>query len=377
MNIAAAILLLLHGFAHLVGFVGAWRLSPTVPYKTTVLNGRFDLGDGGIRVFGILWLLTALTFAVAAIGAFTRASWWGTLTLAVALFSSVLCVLAWPETRIGLLVNVVLIALVSLGALSRGRSLEGIYRAEVAAELAKHPVHSPGPITESDIAGLPPPVQRYIRASGFIGKPHTLNMRIHWSGMQLKRSHDAGWMELSCQQFNSVAEPMRLALMKGRMAGVIPFEGKDKYQDGHGHMHIQLMKLFTVGDSKGTTMDESALVTVLSESLLVPSSALQGYMKWRPVDERSASAELTYDGITVKGLFHFNEADEWVRFDTEDRWQDGAPPKKLPWSAHLGDYRVERGLRYPTRISATWHEPAGDYTYVQGTIHSLEFNVKN
>ncbi|AKJ04452.1 hypothetical protein ATI61_101459 [Archangium gephyra] len=377
MNLAAAVFLLLHGFAHLVGFVGAWRLSSTVPYKTTILNGRFELGDGGVRVFGILWLLAALTFAVAAVGAFLRSPWWGTLTLLIALFSGVLCVLSWPEAKLGLLVNVALIALVALGAMARGKNLEGLYQAEVAAELAKHPVNAPGLITENGIAGLPPPVQRYFRASGFIGKPHTLNVRLHWSGMQLKRSHDADWMELSCQQFNSVAEPMRLALMKGRMAGVIPFEGKDKYQDGHGNMLIKLMKLITVGDSKGTSMDESALVTVLSETFMAPSYALQGYMKWQPVDERSARAELTSNGITVSGIFHFNEADELVRFDTNDRWQDGTPPKKLPWSAHLEGYRMAGGIRYATRVSATWHEPTGDYTYVKGTIDSVEFNVRN
>ncbi|QRK04821.1 hypothetical protein JQX13_31960 [Archangium violaceum] len=95
------------------------------------------------------------------------------------------------------------------------------------------------------------------------------------------------------------------------------------------------------------------------------------------MDERSARAELTYKGITVGGTFHFNDADEMVRFDTNDRWQDGEPPRKIPWSAHLEDYRVAGGIRYATRVSATWHEPAGDLTYVTGTIESLEFNVKD
>ena len=123
-------------------------------------------------------------------------------------------------------------------------------------------------------------------------------------------------------------------------------------------------------------MDVSGLVTVLSESLLAPSYALQGYMKWQPVDDRSARAELTSHGITVSGTFHFNEADELIRFDSKDRWQDGTPQKQLPWSAQLEGYRVSQGLRYPTRVSATWHEPGGDFTYVHGTIESIEFNVK-
>jgi len=257
------------------------------------------------------------------------------------------------------------------------KSLDRIYQAEVSAELANHPVRSPGLITESDLAGLPPPVQRYFRAGGFIGKPHTLNMRIHWSGMQLKRSHDADWMELSCQQFNSVPAPTRIVLMKGRMAGVIPFEGRDKYQEGHGSMLIKVAKIIPLGETTGSPMDTSGLVTVLSEALLAPSYALQGYMKWQPVDERSARAELTYNGVTVSGIFHFNEADELVRFDTNDRWQDGTPLKQLPWSANIEGYRVAQGIRYATRVSATWHEPGGDFTYVKGTIDSVEFNVKD
>jgi len=38
---------------------------------------------------------------------------------------------------------------------------------------------------------------------------------------------------------------------------------------------------------------------------------------------------------------------------------------------------VAGGIRYATRVSAAWHEPTGDYTYVKGTIDSVEFNVKN
>lgn len=276
--------------------------------------------------------------------------------------------------------GVLLVALLALWLLrvaARGKRLESIYQAEVAAELEKHSASSPAMITENDIARLPAPVQRYFRASGFVGKPQAVNVRIIWNELQLKRSHEAGWMKLSCQQLNSVPEPMRIAFMQGRLAGVIPFEGRDKYQDGHGNMLIKLMKVITLGESKGTYMDESALVTVLSEALMAPSPALQSYMNWQSVDDRSASAQLTYNGITVSGTFHFNEADELVRFDTNDRWQDGSPPKKIPWSANIEGYRVAGGIRYATRVSATWHEPGEDFTYVTGTIDSLKFNVKN
>ena len=50
MRIALGIFLILHGVAHLPGFVVPWRLAniKDVPYKTTLLSGRFDIGDAGI-----------------------------------------------------------------------------------------------------------------------------------------------------------------------------------------------------------------------------------------------------------------------------------------------------------------------------------------
>lgn len=41
-----------HGIAHLVGAAVSWRLvaSPDVPHHTSVLNGRLNVGDAGIRL---------------------------------------------------------------------------------------------------------------------------------------------------------------------------------------------------------------------------------------------------------------------------------------------------------------------------------------
>jgi hypothetical protein len=117
-RILVALLLLAHGVAHGVGFAGAWRLSPQIPYKTTLLAGRLDAGPTGIRVVGVIWLVLAAAFALTAAGAFARAGWWHPLALGIAAASLVLCVLAVPDAKIGVAVNVVL--LVGL-AVARGR----------------------------------------------------------------------------------------------------------------------------------------------------------------------------------------------------------------------------------------------------------------
>jgi hypothetical protein len=116
MRVPLALFIGLHAIAHLVGFAGSWRLSVPegIPYRTTVFGGRVDLGDIGIRAIGILWLLTAIAFLIAATGVMTGAAWWMTGTLGVAIASLGLCLLEWPQARIGAVVNVALICILLL-----------------------------------------------------------------------------------------------------------------------------------------------------------------------------------------------------------------------------------------------------------------------
>ena len=118
MRFVLAFFLLAHAVAHLVGFVSSWKLATLaeLPYKTTVFAGRMDVGDAGIRVLGVLWLLTALAFLVAASAVATATDWAGRFMLAVVIASLMLCVVGWPDARIGVAVNVGLVLLLAIGA---------------------------------------------------------------------------------------------------------------------------------------------------------------------------------------------------------------------------------------------------------------------
>ena len=109
-RIALSLLIIAHGVAHVVGFVVPWKLmsASEVPYSTTALGGAVDVGDAGARALGVAWLLVALTFVL--LGCAMIAGWnvrtWAFRVLAA---SVVLCVLGWPEARIGLAVNALLL----------------------------------------------------------------------------------------------------------------------------------------------------------------------------------------------------------------------------------------------------------------------------
>ena len=112
MRIVLAVLMALHAVAHLPGFLVPWRLAslPEMPYRTTVLAGRVDLGDAGIRVMGAAWLAAALAFGVAAVAASTGRPWWMAAATAAAVVSLGLSVLGLPAARIGIAVNLVILA---------------------------------------------------------------------------------------------------------------------------------------------------------------------------------------------------------------------------------------------------------------------------
>jgi hypothetical protein len=113
MHYALAALFVIHGVAHLVGFVVPWRIATLeeTPYKTTILNGSVDVGDTGIRAIGVLWLITALAFLVCAVVVVMQAEWWIWLAMGATLVSFDLTILGWPESRIGVLVNVLIVVL--------------------------------------------------------------------------------------------------------------------------------------------------------------------------------------------------------------------------------------------------------------------------
>lgn len=113
-----AIFFILHGAVHLLGFVVPWQIMQVegMPYTTTILGGRVNVGNGGIRFVGLLWMLATITFVVAGIGLLLSAPWWWSVTMGATLFSLFLCILGWPEARWGALIDVLIVAVLIIGS---------------------------------------------------------------------------------------------------------------------------------------------------------------------------------------------------------------------------------------------------------------------
>jgi pimeloyl-ACP methyl ester carboxylesterase len=141
MRVAFALFLVLHGIAHLVGFLTPWGLMPTSPTSSTtarvptaLFDGRVILGDSIARGFGVIWLIAGVAIVLSAIGLWRRESWALSVIVGWTVASLILCLAWWPAARIGFFVNVgVIVILLATGLLAyrtairseRQRSLQG------------------------------------------------------------------------------------------------------------------------------------------------------------------------------------------------------------------------------------------------------------
>jgi len=116
MRFIIGLVLIAYGLAHAMGFVTRWRIGPDkdAPYNTTILNGIIDIGDIGMHAMGILWLIAGLVLVAAGLGVMGATSWGGIVTLDAAMFSLILGIIGWPDFRLGVFINVVILAYLGL-----------------------------------------------------------------------------------------------------------------------------------------------------------------------------------------------------------------------------------------------------------------------
>ncbi|MEO7425157.1 MAG: DUF6544 family protein [Fibrobacteria bacterium] len=260
--------------------------------------------------------------------------------------------------------------------MNRPATLHGLYLEEVRAELAKAIAFEPAPMDAAALAALPEPVRRYFSACGFADRPAMRNARFTWDEVKMRRGRGKGWMRIKMDQFNDAAGPARFVYLHALLGGLLPFNGRDKYQDGHGSMIIRALGLIKIADAASAHMDQSGLATFLAEALMLPSAALRPYLRWESIDGLSARAIITDAGLSVRGIFRFNGAGEFTAFDTDDRWQDGHDDAPIPWRIKASGYRDMGGFRLATEYKAVWIEKAGDFEYLRGRLGKVEYNVE-
>jgi hypothetical protein len=232
------------------------------------------------------------------------------------------------------------------------------------------------PVTDDDLAALPPVVARYLRAMGVVGRPPAWSLRAHWVG-RFRLGPDKPWMPCDAWQYNSAVEVARLFRMRLMVGRVLPMWGWDTYRGGTGRMLGKALGLVPVADGSGPEFDIGELTTWLNDAvLLAPGMLLTDRVRWEATGEDSFRVSVTDSGRTVSAEVFLDDDSRPRDFRSEDRYADlpGGPVRAL-WSTPMEGWTVVDGRPLPTRGAAVWHLPDGEFRYGELTLTDLALDV--
>ena len=347
MSMVFGVLLAVHGLIHLVGLT---------------------------RPNAVLWGTAAALFVAAAAALFLWPRWWWALGAAALVVSTIPIAQNWAEARWGAAVNAAILIGVVFGFLAQGPfSLRAQYDRDVRRGLDR-----PAPadtLRDADLAGLPAPVRRYLRRAGVIGQPRVRSFHVRMHG-RIRSGPDAPWMPIVAEQVNFVDVPARLFYLTGSMRGV-PVQGLHRYAGSSASMIVKAAAVVPVVRASGPEMDRSETVTMFNDMCVMAPATLAGSgIEWTAVGDHWTRARLTSGNHTITAELVFNDQDELVNFWSDDRGvvEAGGPVRRIRWSTPVGSYRTFGQVRVASRGAGVWHEPAGEYAYIELTIDDIQYN---
>jgi hypothetical protein len=260
----------------------------------------------------------------------------------------------------------VLVSAMTVGRVAFGRQVD----AEVDRLLEAARRTRPTTITESDLRGLPEPVQRWMRWSQVVGKEQPVIVRLKQGGQF--RLEGRGWMPFRAEQYFTTDPPGFVWSVSMRMFPFVSVTGRDKYEDGGGGMRMRVMSLIPVANKDGGGLDQGDLLRYLGETIWFPAGVLSPYIKWEDVDGNAAQATMSYAGITASATFFFDDQGRPTDV-TAERYNDARDALKT-WSAPITTYGEFDGVRVPVEGAGLWKYETGDFSYIRWRITEVDYN---
>ena len=247
---------------------------------------------------------------------------------------------------------------------------------EFERRLAEMTPAAPGePVTEADLAHLPPPVATWLRRAGAVGRPRVSLVHTTFEATLWNAPGEAGMSGLA-HQVDRLDPPRRLFFMTTRMVG-LPVQVLHDYRPESAGMRVRAGRLLDVVDLEGPDFARIESVTFLNDlCAYMPSALIRPEFAWTPLDDRSARVAYAVGPHTVTATLFFDEAGDLVDFASDDRADvsGGDEPVPMRWSTPLSEVREVEGRRVPGRGEAVWHRPDGPFTYGTFTLKNASFD---
>lgn len=233
-----------------------------------------------------------------------------------------------------------------------------------------------GIITDAQLAGLPDPIQRYLRYARVIGKRPISAVHLAQRGA-MRMKDGAAWLPMIATQQFTTQPPAFVWSGTLRLFAVLPVTATDTFADGRGTLAVKALSRIPVQTARGPEMDQGELLRYLGEMAWFPTALLSECIRWEPINAGSAKATISLSGVTAFGVFHVDAHGQYTHF-TADRVREagkrrvGAP---TPWIGRWDRYEERNGFRVPMRAEAAWSLQTGEFSYFRGEITAIAYNA--
>lgn len=229
-------------------------------------------------------------------------------------------------------------------------------------------------IQEEDLEHLPKPVQKWLGYTGVIGQEKIWGLSFSQRGKMKLDPGQEKWIEPEAKQYIRVDDPGYLWHVDLPMIPLLNTKGRDLFYKGKGSMEIRIGSLIpVVNEKESDKLNESSLHRFLLELPWYPTAALEEYMTWEEIDDKSAKAILSYEGITVDTIFHFDETGRLIKLEALRYKENHVDAKRMPCIGEVKGYTNVQGMKIPNRFDITWIIDGEPFTWYKLENYDINF----
>lgn len=226
----------------------------------------------------------------------------------------------------------------------------------------------------ADIDMLPEPVQRWLKRSGAAERQKIKSVRLKQTGLMRLKPEQKNWLKAEAEQAITTDPPSFIWTVNMSMNPFVGIIGRDSFKEGKAQMLIKLAALVPVAQVEDNAKtNESALQRFLMEMAWYPTAALLPYVTWKELDESTAEAEMSYNGVRGSAVFHVGEQGDLVKVVASRFKDNGAEAQRFPCVAEIKRHMEVEGLNVPAEIEITWLLEEGPFTWYKFKVHGMEF----
>ncbi len=354
METAIALLIVLHGLIHLIGFGKAFHLAEITRLAKPIT-----------KPMGTAWLAACLFLVTGGIAYFMKIPLCWTAIGAGIVISQLLIIAYWQDAKAGTMVNILLLPVLvtSFGVWDfekkTGKAVEKLLGHHAAQQLVDDPSTSP----------LPSLVQFWLHQTGATGKPKQYHVMVKQEG-EMKTSPDGTWNPFSATHWTNFDKPgfvWHATMKTGPGLHVAVF---DKFVDGRGSMAAKIQSLIALKEATGPEIDEGAMQRYLAEMVWAPSFALSPHIQWEQMDNVRVKATMKYEGKEAAVIFTLNATGLIKKCEAIRIYYEKNASLKVPWIVDMDElsYKSFDGILVPAKYTITWKLEGGDYIWFKMEI---------